>query len=60
MGVVGLIVKADDDVALEKERRRFNYRRHEPSRAVGRALVRGMPGFLTFLGAGPTPRSTVQ
>jgi predicted DNA repair protein MutK len=43
-GVVALIVKADDaGVALAK-------RGGGMSRAVGRALVLGMPGFLTFLG----------
>jgi uncharacterized protein len=52
-GVVALIVKADDvGVALAK---------HDGgsvtggmSRAFGRALVLGMPGFLTFLGAAGT------
>ena len=43
-GVVALIVKADDvGVALAKNDR------DSVSRAFGRALVLGMPGFLTFL-----------
>jgi predicted DNA repair protein MutK len=52
-GVVALIVKADDiGVALAEND-------HDSatggiSRAVGRALVFGMPGFLTFLGAAGT------
>jgi predicted DNA repair protein MutK len=46
-GVVALIVKADDvGVALAK-----NDGGGGMSRAFGRALVLGMPGFLTFLGA---------
>jgi predicted DNA repair protein MutK len=46
-GVVALIVKADDvGVALAKN--------DGMSRAFGRALVLGMPGFLTFLGAAGT------
>jgi uncharacterized protein len=49
-GVVALIVKADDvGVALAKHDGGSTAGRM--SRAVGRALVLGMPGFLTFLGA---------
>jgi predicted DNA repair protein MutK len=49
-GVVALIVKADDvGVALAK-----NDGGMIMSRAFGRALVLGMPGFLTFLGAAGT------
>ena len=49
-GVVALIVKADDvGVALAKYDGGSAASRM--SRAVGRALVLGMPGFLTFLGA---------
>jgi len=49
-GVVALIVKADDvGVALAKHDGGSAAGRM--SRAVGRALVLGMPGFLTFLGA---------
>jgi len=49
-GVVALIVKADDvGVALAKHDDGSAAGRM--SRAVGRALVLGMPGFLTFLGA---------
>jgi predicted DNA repair protein MutK len=46
-GVVALIVKADDaGVALAR-----NDRIGSAGRAFGRGLVRGMPVFLTFLGA---------
>jgi predicted DNA repair protein MutK len=46
-GVVAVIVKADDiGVALAKREGGSG-----ASRAIGRALVLGMPGFLTFLGA---------
>ena len=49
-GVVALIVKADDvGVALAKNERGSVV--GGMSRALGRALVFGMPGFLTFLGA---------
>ena len=49
-GVVALIVKADDiGVALAKNDSGSIAGR--VSRAVGRALVLGMPGFLTFLSA---------
>jgi predicted DNA repair protein MutK len=49
-GVVALIVKADDvGVALAKRDGRSAA--GGMSRAFGRALVLGMPGFLTFLGA---------
>ena len=48
-GVVALIVKADDvGVALAKNDR------DSVSRAFGRALVLGMPGFLTFLSTAGT------
>ena len=51
-GVVALIVKADDlGVALASSQRR---RWAVLSRALGRALVLGMPGFLAFLGAAGT------
>jgi predicted DNA repair protein MutK len=52
-GVVALIVKADDvGVALaENDGRSVT---GGMSRAFGRALVLGMPGFLTFLGAAGT------
>lgn len=43
-GGVALIVKADDVGLLMAERGRFAV-----TRAVGRAIVRGMPGFLTVL-----------
>lgn len=49
-GVVALIVKADDvGVALAKNRGVSTT--DSISRAFGRALVLGMPGFLTFLSA---------
>lgn len=49
-GVVALIVKADDvGVALAKNSGRSTA--DSISRAFGRALVLGMPGFLTFLSA---------
>jgi len=49
-GVVALIVKADDiGMALAKNGRTSVI--GDLSRAIGRALVLGMPGFLTFLGA---------
>jgi predicted DNA repair protein MutK len=52
-GVVALIVKADDvGVALAKNDRGSITGRM--SRAVGRALVLGMPSFLTFVGAAGT------
>ena len=52
-GVVALIVKADDvGVALAKNESGSITSRM--SRAVGRALVLGMPSFLTFLGAAGT------
>jgi uncharacterized protein len=52
-GVVALIVKADDvGVALAKNDSGSITGR--TSRAVGRALVLGMPSFLTFLGAAGT------
>jgi uncharacterized protein len=52
-GVVALIVKADDvGVALAKHDSGSITGRM--TRAVGRALVLGMPGFLTFLGAAGT------
>jgi uncharacterized protein len=52
-GVVALIVKADDvGVALAKNDRRSAMR--GISRAFGRALVLGMPGFLIFLRAAGT------
>jgi uncharacterized protein len=48
-GVVALIVKADDfGVALAKN---DGSSTNSMSRAFGRALVLGMPGFLTFLAA---------
>ncbi len=51
-GVVALIVKADDlGLALAKDQNRSTI--GALSRALGRALVYGMPGFLAFLsGAG--------
>ena len=50
-GVVAAIVKADDlGVALASSQRRGAVL----SRALGRALVLGMPGFLAFLGAAGT------
>jgi predicted DNA repair protein MutK len=50
-GVVAAIVKADDvGMALAGDDRRAS----GLGRAVGRALVRGMPGFLAFLGAAGT------
>ena len=52
-GVVALIVKADDvGVALTKSNDGSIVGRI--SRSFGRALVLGMPGFLTFLGAAGT------
>ena len=52
-GVVALIVKADDvGVTLAKSDGRSVV--GGLSRAFGRALVLGMPGFLTFLGAAGT------
>jgi predicted DNA repair protein MutK len=52
-GVVALIVKADDvGVALAKND--GGSTTGGMSRAVGHALVRGMPRFLTFLGAAGT------
>jgi uncharacterized protein len=52
-GVVALIVKADDfGVALAQND--GGSIAGDMSRAVGRALVRGMPGFLTFLGTAGT------
>jgi predicted DNA repair protein MutK len=52
-GVVALIVKADDvGAALAKNNGRSTTGRM--SRAFGRTLVLGMPGFLTFLGAAGT------
>jgi uncharacterized protein len=52
-GVVALIVKADDvGVALAKNDGGSIV--GDMSRALGRALVFGMPGFLTFLGAAGT------
>ena len=52
-GVVALIVKADDvGVTLAKNDGRSVV--GGMSRAFGRALVLGMPGFLTFLGAAGT------
>jgi uncharacterized protein len=52
-GVVALIVKADDvGVALARNDDRSTT--GAISRAFGRALVFGMPGFLTFLGAAGT------
>src|SRR6476620_267234 len=52
-GVVALIVKADDvGVALAKNDR--GSITGGVSRAFGRALVLGMPSFLTFLGAAGT------
>ena len=52
-GVVALIVKADDvGVALAKNDGGSVVA--GTSRALGRALVFGMPGFLTFLGAAGT------
>ena len=51
-GVVALIVKADDvGVALASNQR---LGMGALSRALGRALVLGMPGFLTFLSAAGT------
>jgi predicted DNA repair protein MutK len=52
-GVVAVIVKADDvGVALANHDGGSTTGRM--SRAAGRALVLGMPGFLTFLGAAGT------
>ena len=52
-GVVALIVKADDaGVALAKNKKASAM--GALSRALGRALVFGMPGFLTFLSAAGT------
>ena len=52
-GVVALIVKADDvGVALAKNEKASAV--GAVSRALGRALVFGMPGFLTFLSAAGT------
>ena len=52
-GVVALIVKADDvGIALAKNGRASAI--GGTSRALGRALVRGMPVFLTFLSAAGT------
>jgi uncharacterized protein len=52
-GVVALIVKADDlGMALVTENR--GWINDRMGRAVGRALVLGMPGFLTFLGVAGT------
>jgi uncharacterized protein len=52
-GVVALIVKADDaGVALAKNEKVSAM--GAPSRALGRALVFGMPGFLAFLSAAGT------
>jgi len=52
-GVVALIVKADDvGVALAKNEGGSVV--GDMSRALGRALVLGTPGFLTFLGAAGT------
>ena len=52
-GVVALIVKADDvGVALAKND--GGSATGVMSRAIGRALVLGMPGFLRFLGAAGT------
>jgi hypothetical protein len=42
-GVVGLIVKMDD-IGLDMAKRKFG-----ATRAIGRALVKGMPKLLTFL-----------
>ena len=49
-GVVALIVKADD-VGVALARHDGSSIAGVMSRAFGRALVRGMPGFLTFLSA---------
>jgi len=49
-GVVALIVKADD-VGIALAKYDGGSAASRMSRAVGRALVLGMPGFLTFLGA---------
>ncbi|MGY8661210.1 DUF808 domain-containing protein [Bradyrhizobium sp. UFLA05-109] len=49
-GVVALIVKADD-VGVALAGHNGNSIGGATSRAFGRALVRGMPGFLVFLGA---------
>ena len=49
-GVVALIVKADD-VGVALARRDGGSMLAAIGRAVGRALVRGMPGFLNFLSA---------
>jgi len=52
-GVIALIVKADDfGLALAGNDRSSTT--GAMSRAFGRSLVRGMPGFLTFLGAAGT------
>jgi uncharacterized protein len=52
-GVVALIVKADD-VGMALSKRDGGSATGNMSRAFGRALVLGMPGFLTFLGAAGT------
>ena len=52
-GVVALIVKADD-VGVNFAKNDNKSTAGGVSRAVGRALVRGMPGFLTFLSAAGT------
>lgn len=52
-GVVALIVKADD-VGVTFAKNDNESTAGGVSRAVGRALVRGMPGFLTFLSAAGT------
>jgi len=49
-GVVALIVKADD-IGVALARRDSRSIAGRASRAFGRALVLGMPGFLTFVGA---------
>jgi uncharacterized protein len=52
-GVVALIVKADD-IGVALARNGGGSIAGCISRAFGRALVLGMPGFLTFLGAAGT------
>jgi predicted DNA repair protein MutK len=52
-GVVALIVKADD-VGVFLAKHDADSATGGISRAFGRALVRGMPSFLTFLGAAGT------
>jgi predicted DNA repair protein MutK len=52
-GVVALIVKADD-VGVALGRHAGGSAIGGTKRALGRALVLGMPGFLTFLGAAGT------